>query len=52
MQATTVEKNHQMGTRRFVLTLCVTLNMTDAIKHAMLQVDTLPTFLTRVSTLE
>jgi hypothetical protein len=36
--------------RRFVLILCLTLNMVDAIKHATLQVGTLPTFLTRVST--
>jgi hypothetical protein len=34
-----------------VLILCLTLNMTDAIKHATLQVDTLPTFPTWVSTL-
>jgi hypothetical protein len=46
MQASMVETNHQMGTRRFVLILCLMLNMTDAIKHATLQVDTLPTFLT------
>jgi hypothetical protein len=32
MQACTVETNHQMGTRRFVLILCLTLNMTDEIK--------------------
>jgi hypothetical protein len=42
--------NHQMDTRRFMLILCLTLNMTDAIRHATLQVATLPTFLTRVST--
>jgi hypothetical protein len=41
-----------MGTRRFVLTLCLMLNMMDAIKHATLQVDTLLAFLMKVSTLE
>jgi hypothetical protein len=50
MQASMVETNHQMDTRRSVLILCLTLNMTDAIKHATLQVATLPTFLMRVST--
>jgi hypothetical protein len=33
MQASTVKTNHQMGTRRFVLILCLTLNMMDAIKQ-------------------
>jgi hypothetical protein len=51
MQASTVETNHQMDTRRFVLILCLTLYMMDAIKHATLQVDTLPMFPMQVSTL-
>jgi hypothetical protein len=51
MQASTVETNHQADTRRFVLILCSTLNTTDTIKHATLQVDTLPTFPMWVSTL-
>jgi hypothetical protein len=45
MQASTVETNHQLGTRGYVPILCLTLNMTDAIKHARLQVDTIPMFL-------
>jgi hypothetical protein len=45
LKESTVKTNHQMGTRRFVLILCLTLNLMDAIKHATLQVDTLPMFL-------
>jgi hypothetical protein len=46
-----VETNHQMDTRRFVLILYLMLNTTDAIKHATLQVDILPTSPMQVSTL-
>jgi hypothetical protein len=38
------------GHKKIRAHLVFDVNMTDAIKHAMLQVDTLPTFLTRVST--